>query len=77
MKEIGKRVWYEPAVAVGLLISVALVIINLLGDTTWDVQTILFVLSPLLTALGIRPFVKPTAKIDDENAEAARDKLKV
>jgi hypothetical protein len=75
MKEIGRRIWYEPSVAIGLLLTVAMTVITLLSDTTWDWNTILLVCGPLLTGLGIRPTVKPTAKIDDENAAAAQKKL--
>jgi hypothetical protein len=75
MKEIARRIWYEPSVAIGLLVSIALLVGALIQDASFDWDTILVILSPLLTGLGIRPLVKPTAKIEDENAEAARNKL--
>lgn len=65
MKEIARRVWNEPAVAIGLIVSLALLVGAILTDAAWDWETILVILSPLLTALGIRPFVKPTAKQED------------
>jgi hypothetical protein len=75
MKELGKRIWNEPAAAIGLLTTLILLVINIVGDSTWDAQSIIAIVAPLLSALGIRPLVKPTAKIDEENAAAARSKL--
>ena len=71
MKEIGHRVWNEPSVAIGLLLSVALLVVTLINGEDWDWNTILLVVGPLLTGLGIRPLVKPMAKIDEENKEKA------
>lgn len=64
MKAIAKRVWEEPAVAIGLLTSIALVILNLVGDDT-DTINWIEVAAPLLAALGIRPLVTPTQKIEE------------
>lgn len=75
MKELGKRIWNEPAAAIGLLTTLILLVINIVGDSTWDVQSIIAIAAPLVSALGIRPLVKPTAKIDEENAAAAMGKL--
>jgi hypothetical protein len=75
MKEIARKVWEEPAVAIGLLVSIALLVGALLTDTDFDWEAIVAILAPFLSGLGIRPLVKPTAKIDEENAKAARDKL--
>jgi hypothetical protein len=60
MKVIAQRFWHEPAVAVGLLVSLALVFVNVIGEDDWGVENILAVLGPLITALGIRPLVTPT-----------------
>lgn len=76
MKEIGKRIWEEPSVAIGLLLSVALTVVTLLNGTDFDWNTILLVLGPLLTGLGIRPTVKPMVKIEEENKAKAREALK-
>lgn len=76
MKEIGKRIWEEPSVAIGLLLSIALTVITLLNGTDFDWNTILLVLGPLLTGLGIRPTVKPMATIEEENKAKAREALK-
>ena len=76
MKEIGKRIWYEPAVAIGLLLSVALFVVTLLNDADWDWNTILLVCGPLLSGLGTRALVKPTAKIEEEKQQAAVSSLR-
>ena len=64
MKTIVKRIWEEPAVAIGLLTSIALVALNLLGDDT-DTINWIEVAAPLLAALGIRPLVTPTQKVEE------------
>jgi hypothetical protein len=76
MKEIGKKIWEEPAVAIGFLVSVALLVGALLTDSDFDWETIVAILAPLLSGLGIRPLVKPTAKIEEERKQAATDALK-
>lgn len=60
MSEIARRVWHEPAVFLGLLATIALVIITLATGDPWDTATIAGVAAPLVTALGIRPLVTPT-----------------
>jgi hypothetical protein len=61
MSEIARRVWREPAVFLGLLASIALVVITLATGDKWDTATIAGVAAPLVTALGIRPLVTPVA----------------
>lgn len=75
MREIARRIWYEPSVAIGLLVSLALLVGALLTDTEWGVESILAILGPLLTGLGIRPLVTPTAKVEEENKQNALSKL--
>lgn len=76
MKEIGKRIWNEPAVALGALVTVALLVAGLLADTEWDALTISAVAAPLVTSLGIRPLVTPAAKAEEEkNAAVAAARL--
>lgn len=75
MSSIWQRIKEEPAVAIGLLISIGLLIVALLTDTKWDATTILFIVGPFVSALGIRPAVKPTAKIERENKEEALTNL--
>jgi hypothetical protein len=64
VKAIAKRVWEEPAVAIGLLTSIALVVLNLLGDDT-DTINWIEVAAPLLAALGIRPLVTPNQRVEE------------
>jgi hypothetical protein len=61
VREIAKRVWLEPAVAIGLVTSLALLILALATDTQWDASVIAGIAAPFATGLGIRPFVRPTA----------------
>lgn len=61
MSEIARRVWHEPAVLLGLLATIALVIITLATGDPWDTATIAGVAAPLVSALGIRELVTPTA----------------
>lgn len=69
MKEIGKRIWNEPAVAIGLGVSLILLIGGIIdGHMDWDANHIIAVLAPLLTALGIRQTVIPTAKLEEITA---------
>jgi hypothetical protein len=65
MKEIGKKVWEEPAVAIGLLVSIVLLIGAIIEGTDWEWDNILVILSPFLTGLGIRPFVRPDTGQED------------
>ena len=64
MKAIAQRVWLEPAAAIGLLVTLGLLVLNLIGDDTWDAQTVIEVVAPLASALGIRQVVTP-AKEDE------------
>jgi len=65
VKAIAQRVWNEPAVAIGLFTSIVLVVLALVSDADWDAQTIVGVIAPFASALGIRPLVTPTAKMDE------------
>jgi hypothetical protein len=62
MKELAARVWAEPAVFIGLLVSLGLLTLALLTDPDWDASTILGIIAPVASALGIRPLVTPTHK---------------
>ena len=62
MKAIGQRVWTEPAACIGLVITLALLAWNLLGDTDWTLETIVAILAPLASSLGIRQLVTPAKK---------------
>lgn len=59
MKVIANKIWNEPAAFIGLLVSLGLLVVNLLGDPSWTAQEIIEVLAPLAAALGIRQLVRP------------------
>lgn len=65
MKVIAQKVWNEPAVAIGLLVSAVLLVVNLLDDQDWGVQSIIAILAPFATALGIRGAVVPMSKLEE------------
>ena len=66
MKVIAQRVYREPAVFIGLLTSVALLVITLATGDQWDAATIAGIAAPLVSALGIRATVTPTLGSPDE-----------
>jgi hypothetical protein len=59
VKVILERVWNEPAVAIGLLASVALLALNLATGEHLDAVAIITIAGPFLSALGIRQAVTP------------------
>lgn len=60
MKAIAKKIWEEPAVALGALVSLILLVGGIIdGHMDWNANHIIAVLAPLITALGIRPLVQP------------------
>ena len=60
MKVIAHKVWHEPAVFIGLLVTLGLLAGAILSDhVDWSVEHIIAILAPLATALGIRTQVKP------------------
>jgi len=63
MKTIMQRFWKEPAVAIGLLWSLGLLILAVITDS-FDASAIAGIVSPIASALGIRQVVTP-AKQDD------------
>jgi hypothetical protein len=68
MKAIAQRFWNEPSVAIGLFVSLILLVFAIIsGD--FDAGSILGILGPLISALGIRQFVTPTK----ETSNDARD----
>lgn len=62
MKTVAQRIWNEPAVFVGLLVTLGLLIVNIIGHTEWSGQEVVEVLAPLASALGIRQLVVPATK---------------
>ena len=68
MGVIAQRVWTEPAVAIGLCVTLALLIVALVTHQHIDAGIIVGILAPLGSALGIRQFVTPTAASTKEPA---------
>ena len=62
MRVIGRRIWTEPAVAIGLLTSILLAVVALVTGTSWDTSTIVGIAAPFLSSLGIRQFVSPVSQ---------------
>lgn len=62
MKTIGSRIWLEPAVAIGFLVSLLCVLVVFTTNGVWDAGTVVAVCAPLASALGIRQVVSPNAK---------------
>lgn len=71
MKVIAQRVYREPAVFIGLLTSIALLVIKLLTGDSWDAATIAGIAAPLVSALGIRAVVTPSISPGDQPATDA------
>jgi len=59
MKVIAERVWAEPAVAIGLLTTIALAVVAVVASEPWNASTILGIAAPFFSALGIRQLVSP------------------
>jgi len=58
MKVIAKRIWTEPAVAIGLLTSTVLLILAIITNS-FDASSIAGIVAPFLSSLGIRQLVSP------------------
>jgi hypothetical protein len=59
MRQLVKLFWDEPAVAIGVLASVALAVLKIVNGGALTADDVLAVLAPLGTAAGVRPFVSP------------------
>jgi hypothetical protein len=70
VKVIMKQIWNEPAAAIGLLTSALLAVIAVADGADWDAQTIIGVIAPLASALGIRQLVSPAAGPRDQEPPA-------
>ena len=66
MQPIIQRLWKEPAVFIGALTSVVLAILAVVTGADWDADTIVGIVAPMASALGIRPLVTPTKAPDGE-----------
>jgi hypothetical protein len=62
VKPLLNKLWLEPAAFIGLVVTLGLLVLNILGDTDWSVETIIEIAAPLITGLGIRQLVVPTPK---------------
>jgi hypothetical protein len=62
VKTIVKQVWSEPAVAIGLLASLILLGLELVGDNEFTADTIIAIAAPFVSSLGIRQVVTPIGK---------------
>jgi hypothetical protein len=65
MKVIASKIWNEPAVTIGFLVSVALLVANILADKDWGAESIIAILAPLAASLGIRGLVMPMSKLEE------------
>lgn len=59
MKVILQRVWGEPAVAIGLIATLILLVLHIITGDEWDANAIIAIAAPFVSALGIRQTVKP------------------
>ena len=62
MRAIAQRVWREPAVFIGLLVTLGLLAGALIAHQKIDAGIIVGILAPLASALGIRQLVTPAAE---------------
>lgn len=61
MKVIARQIYTEPAAAVGLLTTVALLVLALVDGAALDATQLIAIFAPLVSALGIRQAVSPAA----------------
>lgn len=59
MKPLVKKFWNEPAAAIGLFTSLVLLVLQLIGDSHFTADTIIAIVAPLASGLGIRQLVSP------------------
>jgi hypothetical protein len=63
VKVIAQKIWHEPAAFIGLLVTLGLLVLNLVGNDEWGAQTWVEVLAPFVSSLGIRQLVTPVAAL--------------
>ncbi len=66
MRAIMQRAWNEPAVCIGLLASLVLLVLQLIGDDKFTADTVISICAPLLAALGIRQTVSPALSLSTQ-----------
>jgi hypothetical protein len=59
MRQIAKLFWTEPAVALGVLASVAIAVLKFANGGALTADDVIAILAPLGTAAGVRPLVTP------------------
>jgi ascorbate-specific PTS system EIIC-type component UlaA len=59
MKEITVRIWQEPAVFIGFITTIGVIVVTIVAGNDWDIGTIVGALAPIVSALGIRSQVTP------------------
>jgi membrane protein implicated in regulation of membrane protease activity len=62
MKPLMQKIWLEPAAFIGFLTSLALAVGALLAGSDWSWETVVAVIAPLASSLGIRQLVVPMEK---------------
>jgi hypothetical protein len=62
MRILALKLWNEPAAFIGLLTTLGLLALNLLGDSDWSLEQIVAIVAPLASGLGIRQLVTPASK---------------
>jgi len=61
MKTIAKRFWNEPSVAIGALVSLGVLILTIVTNE-FNASSIVGIIAPFASSLGIRQLVTPTGK---------------
>lgn len=61
MKTIANQLWREPAAFIGLVTTVALLVLALVDGADLDATQLIAIFAPLVSALGIRQAVSPAA----------------
>jgi hypothetical protein len=66
MRELWRRIWNEATVAIGFISTVALIIATAVTNAKWDAGTVVAVLAPLATALGVKGISKSNNHKEDK-----------
>ncbi len=62
MSVLLKRFWREPAVAFGVLVAVALLVVKIIDGGAFTADDIASIAAPIAAAIGIRQAVTPKTK---------------
>jgi hypothetical protein len=68
MRQIMQLFWNEPAVAIGVLASVALAVLKIVNGGALTADDVVAILAPLGTAAGVRPLVTPARESGSSTA---------